>query len=72
MLLMCQGTHINFICELYLILCQKKIVNLILYIYIYIYIYESPPCLCGKVVPHLNLILKNKKIQKVVEDHIAT
>jgi hypothetical protein len=25
-----------------------------------------------KVVPHLNLFLKNKKTQKVVGDHLAT
>jgi hypothetical protein len=31
-----------------------------------------PPCLYGKVVPHFNLFLKNKKIQKVVGDHLAT
>jgi hypothetical protein len=31
-----------------------------------------PPSLCGKVIPHLNLFLKNKKIQKVVRDHLTT
>jgi hypothetical protein len=32
----------------------------------------SPPCICGKVVPHLNLFLKNKKTQKVMGDYLAT
>jgi len=32
----------------------------------------SPLCLCGKVVPYINLFLKNKKTQKVVGDHLTT
>jgi hypothetical protein len=32
----------------------------------------GPPCLCGKVVLYLNLFFKNKKIQKIVGDHLAT
>jgi len=32
----------------------------------------SLPCLCGKMVPHLKLFLKNKNTQKVVGDHLAT
>jgi hypothetical protein len=31
-----------------------------------------PPYLCGKVIPHFNLFLKNKKIQKLVRDHLTT